>query len=109
MADDRSRIKSLEVPIVVELGRRTMTLSEVFGLLPGAIIDLGKPADEELDLLVNNQRIATGHAVKVGENFGIRVDRLGSADDLIAAAEDAQDEVSTSDASDLAAQFLAGQ
>lgn len=103
---DQSRINGLEVPIVVELGRRTMTLREVVGLLPGAIIDLAKPADEELALLVNNQRVATGHAVKVGENFGIRVERVGSLEELESAAEIETPERSTSIANDPVPQVL---
>lgn len=109
MSGDQSRINGLEVPIVVELGRRTMPLREVIGLLPGAIIDLAKPADEELDLLANNQRVAIGHAVKVGENFGIRIERVGSTEQLEAATEAPEAEMSADDADDLAAQFLAGQ
>lgn len=103
---DQSRINGLEVPIVVELGRRTMTLREVVGLLPGAIIDLAKPADEELALLVNNQRVATGHAVKVGENFGIRVERVGSLEELESAAEIETPESSTAIANDPVPQVL---
>jgi len=106
---DQSRINGLEVPIVVELGRRTMSLREVVGLLPGAIIDLVKPADEELDLLVNNQRVATGYAVKVGENFGLRVDRVGTAQDLETAAGIDAPDSAAGVTEDLEAEFLNGQ
>ena len=50
-----------------------MPLDDVLALGPGAIFELQKGADDELDLLVNNKPIGRGVAVKVGENFGIRI------------------------------------
>ena len=46
-------------------------------LAPGAILELPKLADEELEVLVNNKPIGLGTAVKVGENFGIRITYVG--------------------------------
>ena len=82
MASDLKSILSLEVPVIVRLGERAMTLREVLTLVPGAIIEIPKPADDELDLLVNNQRVGVGTAVKVGENFGLRVTAMGSREAL---------------------------
>jgi|JRYH01.1.fsa_nt_gb flagellar motor switch protein FliN/FliY len=96
----------LEVPIIVELGRRTMTVREVTGLLPGSILELPKNADEPLELLVNNRTIALGAAVKVGENFGIRLTVVGSEDQRAAAATAESAEMSDTDLEALAAQFL---
>jgi flagellar motor switch protein FliN/FliY len=79
MQPNLTRTLSLEVPIIVLLGERSMPLGDVVTLIPGAIIELPKAASEELDLLVNNKRIGTGTAVKVGENFGIRISRIGDA------------------------------
>lgn len=64
---------SLEVPVIVEIGRRSMPLAEVLAWEPGTMIDLTKPADEELELRVNALPVARGLAVKVGEKFGLRV------------------------------------
>lgn len=74
---DLPSILRLEVPVIVQLGRRTMTMNEVLSLVPGAIIELRKSSDEELDLLVNNKQIGVGTAVKVVENFGIRISYIG--------------------------------
>lgn len=71
------RILRLEVPIIVRLGQQTITMREAVSLVPGSIIELAKTAEEELDLLVNNKQIGTGAAVKVGENFGLRVTYIG--------------------------------
>lgn len=71
------RILQLDVPIIVRLAEKEMPLGEVLGLTPGTIIELPKPAEAELELLVNNKVIGTGSAVKVGENFGLRVSFIG--------------------------------
>jgi flagellar motor switch protein FliN/FliY len=72
-----AQILKLEVPIVVRLGERSMDVSDVLGLVPGAIIELPKNAESELDLLVNNKAIGCGVAVKVGENFGLKLTFIG--------------------------------
>ena len=82
MSTDLASLLNYEVPVIVQLGELTMTLEEVLGLVPGAIIEIPKLADDELDLLINNQRIGVGSAVKVGENFGIRITAVGSAEAL---------------------------
>ena len=71
------QVLRLEVPVVVRLGQRRLTVSEVRMLAPGSIIELSKKADSELDLMVNNKDVGCGLAVKVGENFGIRLTFVG--------------------------------
>lgn len=77
MATELSSILRLEVPVIVQLGAKQMRLGEVLALAPGVIIELPKQVDEELDLLINNKAIGRGVAVKVGENFGLRVSWVG--------------------------------
>lgn len=71
-----SRILQISVPLMVVLAQRKMPVREILNICIGSIIEFDKPADEELELLVNNRSIAFGHAVKVGENFGLRVMRI---------------------------------
>ena len=78
MSSDIQAILNLEVPVIVRLGERPMSLREVLTLVPGSIIEIPKPADDELDLMINNRRIGVGTAVKVGENFGIRITAIGA-------------------------------
>ena len=78
MSSDIQAILNLEVPVIVRLGERPMSLREVLTLVPGSIIEIPKPADDELDLLINNERIGIGTAVKVGENFGLRITAVGA-------------------------------
>ena len=85
MSANIKSILQLEVPLIVQIAMRIMTVEEVTSLVPGAIIELPKPADDELELLVNNKPIGMGTAVKVGENYGLRVTYIGDLQDRIAA------------------------
>lgn len=77
------RILRLEVPVIVKLAERKLALSEVMRLGAGAIIEFFKRSDEPLELLINNTPIAVGEAVKVGENFGLKITQIGDVKDLI--------------------------
>lgn len=78
MRRDAKTILSLDVPVVVVLAERTMTLGEVLALRPGTILEVQKSADQDLSLRINNRGVGTGTAVKVGENFGLRIATIGS-------------------------------
>lgn len=78
MPRDVKSILSLEVPVVVVLAERTMTLGEVLGLRPGSIVEVEKAAEDDLALRINNRDVGAGVAVKVGENFGLRIASIGS-------------------------------
>ncbi len=77
MTTNLKSILQLEVPIIVQVAARKMSVREVANLAPGAIIELPKLAEDELELLVSNRTIGSGRAVKVGENFGLRVSFVG--------------------------------
>ena len=106
-------LMKIDVPIIVRMGEKTMKTGEVTALQPGSIIELPKSAEEPLELLVNNKCVGTGSAVKVGENFGIRLEFVGDLRARIQAMGDAPasapaDE-SEADADALAEQLLAAQ
>lgn len=77
------RILKLEVPVIVKLAERKLNLSEVMRLGVGAIIEFTKSNDEPLQLLINNKPIGVGEAVKVGENFGLRITQIGDIRQII--------------------------
>lgn len=118
MTADLETILKLDVPVIVRLGERVMPFDEIIRWVPGSIVELKKDAEDELELLINNVAIAEGSAVKVGENFGIRISFIGDLDAKIAAmsenrpqiaAEKSEVSISDSEAEDLAAAMLAGQ
>jgi len=90
MPPDLTAIFKLELPIVVEIGQRTLPLREVISLCPGTMIELDKPAEDDLGIFVNDRPIGVGQVVKVGENFGIRVNRIGDAGACIRALDASQ-------------------
>jgi flagellar motor switch protein FliN len=115
MPAELKTILRLEVPFVVVLAERSMQVREVRDLVPGTIIELPKNAEEDLEIRVNNRAIGTGTAVKVGENFGIRVGYVGDlalrAEALARQSAEAEDDLNSDEVNpeDLAAALLAGQ
>ena len=81
--NELQRIMRLEVPVIVKLAERRLTLAEVMRLGPGAIIEFSKSSDEPLELLINNKTIGLGDAVKVGENFGLKINQIGDVKEVI--------------------------
>lgn len=77
------RILRLQVPVIVKLAERKLTMSEVMRLGTGAIVEFFKSNEEPLELLVNNKTIGTGEAVKVGENFGLKITQVGDIRSVI--------------------------
>lgn len=124
MPTDLKCLLQLEVPLIVLIAEHKLSVEEVRNLAPGAIIELPKDSEEDLEILVNDQGIAMGKAVKVGENFGVRITYVGdikqrieamrskgttgdSADDNTNSSSSGED--SEIDAETLAEQMLAGQ
>ncbi len=83
--DELRRILTLQVPVIVKLAQRRLPVAEVLRLGVGSIIEFAKRNEDPLELLVNNQPVAVGEAVKVGENFGLRVKQVGNRRDIVAA------------------------
>ena len=82
-ANELRRILHMHVPVIVKLAERKLTLAEVMRLGPGAIIEFLKSNDEPLELLINNKPIGLGDAVKVGENFGLKINQIGDVKEVI--------------------------
>lgn len=64
--------------VTVRIAERKMDFDAVMQITPGSLITFNKPCDEPLDLYVNNRHYCRGEAVKIGENFGLRVSKLGT-------------------------------
>ncbi len=75
---DLLRILQLEVPVIVQLADRYMEMADVLMLNVGSVIEFDRKFDAELELVVSDRQIGLGHAVKVGENFGLRITRIGT-------------------------------
>ena len=80
---DLNRILKLKVPVIVKLAERKFNIAEVLRIQTGAILEFNKVSDQPLELMINNKAIAFGEAVKVGENFGLRVQQVGDVKAII--------------------------
>lgn len=84
MADIR-RVLRIEVPLVVRLAERDMTIHDVLDLAPGAVIHFNSGPGDPLELIANGKVIAQGGAVKIGERFGLRIERVANSSDAVRA------------------------
>lgn len=66
----------IEVPVTVNLASKKQSIDEIVDLGPGSIITFEKPCDDPLEICVDQIPIAIGEAVKVGEKFGVRVQKM---------------------------------
>jgi flagellar motor switch protein FliN len=71
------RILNVPVTVSVRLAERKMPLGQIVALVPGALVTFNKSCEDLLDLFVNNHRYCQGEAIKIGENFGLKVAKVG--------------------------------
>ncbi|MGB2988310.1 MAG: FliM/FliN family flagellar motor switch protein [Phycisphaerae bacterium] len=70
---DIKRILGLSVPVTVMLADRPLPIETILEVTVGTIIEFEVMFDSELLLQVADRTIGSGQAVKVGENFGLRI------------------------------------
>ena len=80
---DVGRILGLRVPVTAILAERDMTIEAILNIAAGSIIEFDVSFDSDLILQVADRPTGAGQAVKIGENFGLRVSRIGSVHDRI--------------------------
>jgi flagellar motor switch protein FliN/FliY len=66
-------ILDIDLPLVVRFGRTEMPLRTLARMGPGTLIDLGRSADDPVEVLVSNRVVARGEVVIVSGNYGVRV------------------------------------
>jgi flagellar motor switch protein FliN len=71
------RVLNVPVTVSVRLAERKMPLGQIVALAPGGLITFSKSCEDLLDLFVNNHRYCQGEAIKIGENFGLKVAKVG--------------------------------
>jgi flagellar motor switch protein FliN len=68
----------VELQATIRFGERQMLLREIFGLMPGAVVELNQTVNEPAELLVAGRLVARGEVVVVDGNFGLRVTEVAS-------------------------------
>jgi flagellar motor switch protein FliN/FliY len=80
--DSFGRLRRLPVEISVRLAEKKIPMPQLLGITPGMLITFNKSCEDLLDLYVNNTRYCRGEAVKIGENFGLKINQVGVRDEV---------------------------
>ena len=75
-AENLGLLMHVPLHLTVELGSCKMPVAEILKLGTGSIVELDRPANAPVELLVNNRPIARGEIVAVDESFGLRITEL---------------------------------
>jgi len=65
----------------VRIGSKKMLLKDVLNMDIGSIVELNQLANEPLEVLIDDKKIAEGEVVIVDGNFGIQITSIGSKKD----------------------------
>ena len=69
------------VSLSLEVGRTTMSIRSLLQLAAGTVIELDRPAGDQLDVLVNGRIVAHGEVVMVNDRYGVRfTEAVGKSD-----------------------------
>ena len=66
----------VSMPVVIEIGRASMTVQEVLQLGAGSVVQLDRLVGEPVDVYVSDRRLAQGEVVVVDDHFGVRITRV---------------------------------
>lgn len=78
LGDDRMSGLAADVPVqvVAVLGKRSFNMQELMGFHVGQVVDLYRPANETVDLVVGGKLIAKGELVSIDGKLGVRIIKL---------------------------------
>ena len=76
-------VLQIEVGVRAILVEKDMDIGSILALAQGSMVEFEKGFDQEIELHVSGQIVAKGYAVKVGENFGLRISSIPSVEDRI--------------------------
>jgi flagellar motor switch protein FliN/FliY len=68
-----STIEKISVEISVVLGGQTMPIHQLLRMGRGAVIELDRQADEDVEILANDMLVARGQVVLKGERIGVSI------------------------------------
>ncbi len=71
-------LMDVKLPVKVRIGSKKMLLRDVINMDIGSVVELNQLANEPLDILVDNKKIAEGEVVIVDGNFGVQITSIGS-------------------------------
>lgn len=73
--EDISDLEDIELDVVFELGRMSMTLAEVRRIGPGYIFDLAGASTKPISISINGGCVGSGELVNIDNRIGVRLTR----------------------------------
>lgn len=80
IASRLGRINNVDMSLTVEIGRTRMSVRDVLGLEPGAVVELDRSAGAPADILLNGRLIAQGEVVVMDQDYGVRITQILDVD-----------------------------
>lgn len=74
--EDIAFLHDIPVEVVVELGRARLTIRELAELGTDEVLELERPADHPLDIVVGDRVYARGEVVMVGDRLALRITEI---------------------------------
>lgn len=71
-----ARLRGVPIELIVHIASKRIGVKQLRGLSPGTLITFDKTCEDLLDVFVANRLYCRGEAVKVGENFGVKVNEV---------------------------------
>ena len=71
-------LNDIDLDATLRFGSCDMTMEEVLGLGPGAVIELDRHTSEPVDLVVGDRIVARGEVVVVSGNFALRITEVAA-------------------------------
>lgn len=71
----------IEADVAVTLASKDLPVERILNLVPGMMIQFDKACDTPLTLEIDDQKIAQGDVVKVGDKFGLRITEVLERDE----------------------------
>lgn len=78
LLDRRRRLLPIPVPVVVQIASKKIDLAQLRAFSPGMLLTFNKSCESLLDVFVANRLYCRGEAVKVGENFGVKIHEVNA-------------------------------
>lgn len=69
-------IYNIEVDVVAVLGRADLPIRQILKLGRGAVVELDRQIEEDIELFVNDILVAFGEIVTIGDVLGVKINKV---------------------------------
>ncbi len=71
-------IMDVRLPVRVRIGNKKMLLKDVLTMDIGSVVELNQLANDPLEILIGDKKVAYGEVVIVDGNFGVQITEIGT-------------------------------